>query len=222
MITMKKSKQNNEARCQIILCTLLCIIFIAGPILHYCFCLHSNDSTQWMVWYNFVSPFIAIANVIAFVGLTIAIFLGESERQKAHEQVNIQNTIITKLQQIEKDLTLAESALRSGSVKVMHFYTIYLLLYRYENYFKQMPSLALLKKRKEEKENAAKIVQQVVEGRDMFINEYKRYVEQSRKVVVSNDCKLLARKLNLIIAYLEEFEMTIIQDISLTVLEEPK
>lgn len=219
---MRKSKRHSETRCLIILCTLLCVIFIAGPVIHYCFHLHSNDNNQWMVWYNFVSPFIAIANVIAFVGLTIAIYKGESERQKAHEQVNIQNTIITKLQQIEKDLTLEEYELRSGSVKVMHFYTIYLLLYRYENYFKQMPSLALLKKREDEKENAAKIIQQVIEGRDLFINEYKKYQEQRREYVDSNDCKTLARKLNLIIAYLEEFEMTIIQDISLTVLDEPK
>ena len=119
-------------------------------------------------------------------------------------------------------MTLEEYELRSGSVKVMHFYTIYLLLYRYENYFKQMPSLALLKKREDEKENAAKIVQQVIEGRDLFINEYKKYQEQRREYVDSNDCKTLARKLNLIIAYLEEFEMTILQDISLTVLDEPK
>lgn len=218
---MKRTELNIEARCIIILCILLCIIFVAGPILHYY--LHMrNDDAQWCIWYNFVSPFVAIANVIVFGGLTIAIYKGETLRQKTHEQVNIQNIIINKLQHIEKELVTEESALREGKIKVMHFYTIYISLYRYENYFKNMPSLAILKKRRDVKENASQIVQQVVAGRDLFLDEYKKYNKLGKDEVDSNDCKPLAKKLNLIIAYLEEFEMSIIQDISLTVLKEPK
>ena len=221
---MGNKKLNIEARCAIALCVIACVSLIVWCCGY--FYNHLNDfapkDEALNNWYNFASPIIAIANVVAFIGLTIAIYIGESDRQKKHEQVNIQNTIITKLQHIEKELTTGEAALRAGSVKVMHFYTIYLMLYRYENYFKNLPSLALLEKRKEEKENASKIVKQVIEGRDLFLSEYKALKEASREYIDSNDCKPLAKKLNLIIAYLEEFEMSIIQDISLTVLDEPK
>ena len=221
---MKANNIHIEARCAIALCVIVCISLIVWSGGYF-----FNHLSEWAPeynwlsnWYNFASPIIAIANVTAFIGLTIAIYIGESDRQKKHEQVNIQNTIIAKLQIIEKELVTEELALRAGSVKVMHFYTIYLMLYRYENYFKNLPSLALLEKRKEEKENASKIVKQVVEGRDLFLAKYKTLKEENREYIDSNDCKPLAKKLNLIIAYLEEFEMSIIQDISITILEEPK
>lgn len=173
-------------------------------------------------WYNFSSPIIAIANVLAFIGLTIAIYIGERDQQKTHEKINIQNTILSKLQHVEEELAAKDLSLRTGSVKVMHLYTIYIVLYRYENYFKNLPSLSILKKRKEEKENAEKIVQQVKEGKDMFLSKYQNFKQNDRCFIDSSECKDLANKLNLIIAYLEEYEMSILQDISITILENPK
>ena len=219
---MKQS--NSEAKCAIALCVVVCI-----SLIFWCcgyFYNHLNQLTPQNEalgnWYNFSSPIIAIANVLAFIGLTIAIYIGERDQQKTHEKINIQNTILSKLQHVEEELATKELSLRTGSVNVMHLYTIYIVLYRYENYFKNLPSLSILKKRKEEKENAEKIVQQVKEGKDMFLSNYQNFKQNDRCFIDSSECKDLANKLNLIIAYLEEYEMSILQDISITILENPK
>ena len=219
---MKQS--NSEAKCAIALCVVVCI-----SLIFWCCGYFYNHLSQLAPqnealgnWYNFSSPIIAIANVLAFIGLTIAIYIGERDQQKTHEKINIQNTILSKLQYVEEELAAKELSLRTGSVKVMHLYTIYIVLYRYENYFKNLPSLSILKKRKEEKENAEKIVQQVKEGKDMFLSKYQNFKQNDRCFIDSSECKDLANKLNLIIAYLEEYEMSILQDISITILENPK
>ena len=219
---MKQS--NSEAKCAIALCVVVCI-----SLIFWCCGYFYNHLSQLAPqnealgnWYNFSSPIIAIANVLAFIGLTIAIYIGERDQQKTHEKLNIQNTILSKLQHVEEELAAKELSLRTGSVKVMHLYTIYIVLYRYENYFKNLPSLSILKKRKEEKENAEKIVQQVKEGKEMFLSKYQNFKQNERYFIDSSECKDLANKLNLIIAYLEEYEMSILQDISITILENPK
>lgn len=218
---MKKIKANNEARCAIIICALICTIVVGGALGCYFLHLHMGDN-NWSKWYNFTSPFIAIANVIAFMVLTIAIYIGEDTRSKTHEQSNIQNTIIHKLQKIEKELAQSEELLRKGSVNVQNVYTIYIMLYRYANYFKNLPSLSILKIRKEEKKNATEILKQIEKTRDIFINHYMSLKQQHKEYSDSNDCKPLARELNYLIAYFEEFEISILQDISISVANYPE
>lgn len=221
---MMKKKRNNEAKCAIALCVVVCISLIVwcGGYFYNHLSQLAPQNEALSNWYNFSSPIIAIANVLAFIGLTIAIYIGESDRQKTHEQFNIQNTIISKLQYIERELASNELTLRTGSVRVMHLYTIYIVLYRCENYFKNLPSLSIIEKRKEEKENAAKIVKQVQEGQAMFLKGYQQFKQQNRDFIDSSECKEMANKLNLITAYLEEYEMSILQDISINIIENPK
>ena len=176
---------------------------------------------SYAVWYNFISPLIAIINVIAFIGLTVAIYKGESDRQKKHEQINIQNTIISKIQQIEKELSEGEIGLRRGSVEIQQLYTIYISLYKIENYLKDLPKISLLQTRKALKENAEKIEKQTTQARDMFICQYQKIKSSGKSSVNSSECVDMSKKLNLVIAYLEEFEMSIIQDISLNIIPDP-
>ena len=220
---MKAKKIHNEARCAIALCVIVCISLIV-----WCggyFFNHLSDLApeyNWLSnWYNFASPIIAIANVVAFIGLTIAIYIGESDRQKKHEQINIQNTIISKIQQIEKELSEGEIGLRKGSVEIQQLYTIYISLYKIENYLKDLPKISLLQTRKALKENAEKIEQQTTQARDMFICQYQKLKSTGRVFVDSSECVEMSKKLNLVIAYLEEFEMSIIQDISLNIITDP-
>lgn len=219
---MGNKKLNIEARCAIALCVIVCvslIVWCSGYFYN-----HLNDfapkDEALSNWYNFASPIIAIANVLAFIGLTIAIYMGESNRQKTHEHINIQNTIISKLQIVEKDLALKEQALRKNSVDVQVLYTIYVSLYRYENYFKDLPALSILANRKAEKEEAEKVLRQIRDIADAFYEKYDGSKNNQQSLSIA-DVKPLIGKLNYLIAFIEEFEMSIIQDISSNV-ENPK
>jgi len=219
---MDNKKLNIEARCAIALCVIVCVSLIVWCCGY--FYNHLNDfapkDEALSNWYNFASPIIAIANVLAFIGLTIAIYMGESNRQKTHEHINIQNTIISKLQIVEKDLALKEQALRKNSVDVQVLYTIYVSLYRYENYFKDLPTLSILANRKAEKEEAEKVLRQIRDIADAFYEKYDGSKNNQQSLSIA-DVKPLIGKLNYLIAFIEEFEMSIIQDISSNV-ENPK
>ena len=219
---MDNKKLNIEARCAIALCVIACVSLIVWCCGY--FYNHLNDfapkDEALNNWYNFASPIIAIANVLAFIGLTIAIYIGESSRQKTHEHVNIQNTIISKLQIVEKDLALKELALRKNNIDVQVLYTIYVALYRYENYFKDLPTLSILANRKAEKEEAEKVLRQIRDIADAFYEKYDGNKNNQQSLSIA-DVKPLIEKLNYLIAFIEEFEMSIIQDISSNV-ENPK
>ena len=218
------ARGNYKIECVIKWCVAVCVFLIVGCTLFYFCQIHEADnvSERWSNWYNYISPFIAIANVAAFLGLTIAIFIGEEQRQKTHEQINLQNTIINKLQKIEVELSQSEKTLREYHVNIQSIYSIYIMLYRYANYFKNLPSLSILKTRKEEKKNASEVLAQIEKTRNLFISIYKEFREQEKKEVGRDKCKPLAKELNFLIAYLEEFEISILQDISINVTNYPE
>jgi len=212
--------QKNKIECIIKWCVALCFFLIVGGLCYYLCHLRGVDIEEGSlcaIWYNYLSPFIAIANVIAFIGLTIAIYVGEDQRQKMHEQINIQNAIIDKLQSIERDLTLKEETFRKEKSTLNDVYSIYIAIYRYANFFKDLPSLSILETRKDEKENASKVLEQVNATQKLFIDYYKEHKANiSRQGEINDDDKRpLLRQLNFLMGYIEEFEISILQDISL-------
>ena len=186
------------------------------------FCrMHSSCHESWGTWYNFLSPYIAIANIIAFIGLTVAIYSGESTRQTKHEQVNIQNTIISKLQYIEKDLALVEKILRSDNAGLQDVYTTYIILYRHTHYFSILPDLSILSQREYEKKIAKEVLERIEATREVFIKFYNDHKDEENFLFTHEMKHDLAYHINYLTAHLEEFEISIIQDISITI-EEPK
>ena len=196
----------------------ICVLLIAGSTLFYICYIHGVDEggNVWSSWYNYVSPFIAIANVAAFLGLTIAIFLGDDKRQKTQEQAKVQNIIINKLQIIEKELSQQEKILRKNG-KIQDVYTIYILLYRFTYYFKALPDLVIFSSKPKEKEDAIQVLNKIEEVKKVFIDFYQN--NKGNDTLKENKKQDLAYELNFLSAYIEEFEISIIQDISQNVVE---
>ena len=181
-MTRKKCK----IECIIKWCVAICVLLIAGSTLFYICYIHGVDEggNVWSSWYNYVSPFIAIANVAAFLGLTIAIFLGDDKRQKTQEQ---------------------------------DVYTIYILLYRFTYYFKALPDLVIFSSKPKEKEDAIQVLNKIEEVKKVFIDFYQN--NKGNDTLKENKKQDLAYELNFLSAYIEEFEISIIQDISQNVVE---
>lgn len=216
------AQSNNKIECIIKWCAAFCILSIAGGILYYfCHfhCITSENRITWDIWYNYLSPIIAIANVGAFLGLTIAIYKGDEQRQKTHEHINIQNTILTKLQIIEQDLSQKEERLR-GNSNNQDIYTIYISLYKHVYYFKSLPELAILTSRLKVRDDAKQVFDKIVEVREIFIKAYQDHKSENKEPT-DDEKQDLAYHLNYLLAAIEELEMSIIQDISLSV-EYPK
>lgn len=211
---MEKFKVNNEARCAIIICSLVCVITIGSAVGYYFYHMSIYDA-DWSEWYNFTSPFIAVANVLAFIGLTVAIYIGESRRQKAQEQAKIQNAIIAKLQIMEKELSLKEESFREWkNIKAKDLYEIYIPLYRCSNYLKKLPEIFLFEHKEEERKDAKQVFEQILNTRNLFGDKYQEACAKKTKKVSGSVAQELSRQLNLSIAYLEEFEISVLQYIS--------
>lgn len=150
---MIHNKKYNIAKCTIKFCIVLCAFFIVGALLYYFNYLHeavkAHDET-WDLWYNFLSPIIAIANVIAFIGLTAALFFGEREQHRQRERIHISESILTKIYSIEQELSISEKALRSQNVSLIDIYSAYIAVYRAHYYFETLHSISTLSE--EEKE----------------------------------------------------------------------
>lgn len=134
---MQKNRPN-KATCIAKLCIVLCAFFVISAVLYYFNYLHNAteaECTSWGVWYNFTSPVIAIANIIAFIGLTMAIIFGENSQHEQREKIHIADNILTKLYQIEKELAEMEKELRSVAPDMPVVYSAYLVLYRARYYF---------------------------------------------------------------------------------------
>lgn len=218
---MSQQDKYDKAKYAIKLCMMICAFIIGGALMFYFCRMHSICNESWQTWYNFLSPYIAIANIIAFIGLTVAIYLGESTRQTKHEQVNIQNTIIAKLQRVENDLAVAEKTLRSDNVGLQDVYTTYIILYRHTHYFNLLPDLSILSQREQERKIAKDVLKRIEATRDVFIKFYNDHKTEDKFLFTHEMKHDLAYHINYLTAHLEEFEISIIQDISITI-EEPK
>lgn len=212
-------KLNNEAKCAIVLCVIVCIGLIAWSVWYYFDTLQTltGEKVSFKNWYNFASPILAIANIIAFIGLTVAIYIGESGRQKNHEKVSIQKTIINKVQIVEIDLKEQTKILYKEDIKRIEIYDIYISLYRYFYYFKNLPDIPILESDDQRHKDAKEILEQITQTRDLFIKFYNKYDDST--IIVENDRRQLAIKLNVLIAYLEAFEISIINNISFDIVE---
>ena len=212
---MKEEQKYDKAKYAIKLCITICVFTLGIAILCYGCRLRDlgiNENATWSLWYNYLSPFIAFANVVAFAGLTIALYYGEDNRQKTHERINIQNTIINKLQLIEKDFSIKEKELRSNP-NMIDVYSVYISLYKYAHYFKHLPKLSILSTK--EHEDAIQVLKKIEEIREIFINFYSKHDKNHN--ITEEEKQDLAYQLNYLSAYLEEFEISIIQDIALSV-----
>lgn len=144
---MRKPRMKNEARCAIVVCTLLCLLVMGGALGYYFQNLHETSQparTEWNVWYNFLSPIIAFGNILAFIGLTVAIYMGESQRQQQFEKTHIEGTIIAKIYQIEQALAESEKDLRTQPPTLSSVYTAYIVVYRAHYYFETLHTIETL------------------------------------------------------------------------------
>lgn len=145
---MKFQLQNSsKAQCIIKICIVLCAFFVVGSILYYFNYLHAvtgEESKTFNVWYNFLSPIIAIANVVAFIGLTVAIIYGESSRHKQREKIHIADSILNKIYYIEQEFSKAELDLRKNNPSLLDVYSAYIAVYRARNYFQHLLTVSTL------------------------------------------------------------------------------
>ena len=214
---MNQQNKYDQAKYAIKLCMMICAFIIGGALMYYFCRMHLSCHESWETWYNFLSPYIAIANIIAFIGLTVAIYWGESARQAKHEQVNIQKTIIKKIQQVEIDLATQAKILYKKETLRIDIYSIYISLYGYAYYFINLPEIPLLESDAQRKKDAEEVLEQIKQTRDLFIGCYMKYDDTTQ--INEIDRRSLARKLNILLAYLEVFEMSIINNISMDVVE---
>ena len=214
---MNQQNKNDKVKYAIKLCSMICAFVIVGALMYYFCRMHMASNDSWATWYNFSSPYIAIANIIAFIGLTVAIYLGENSRQAKHEQINIQKTIIKKIQQIEIDLAVQTKILYKEETLRIDIYPIYISLYKYAYYFKNLPKIPIIDSDNQRKKDAEEMLEQFNKTRDQFIRCYMKYDDTTQ--INEIDRRNLALKMNILLAYLEVFEMSIINNISLDVVE---
>lgn len=209
---MTQTKHYDKAKYAIKLCIVVCAFSIGGGLLYYCNALHGmQEDVQWGVWYNFMSPIIAVANIVAFIGLTAAIYYGESKRQKQFEKTHIEESILTKIYYIEQKLTEAEKDLRTAAPKLAQVYTAYIIVYRARYYFETLNKIETLSEsEKTDAENLFKSFQQV---EDDMAKSYKDH-KDNNKEYTEDDGKQLSKPLNHLTGKLNMMEAVIMQQMA--------
>lgn len=144
---MTNSKYDiSNAKCVIKLCVVLCAFFIGSALWYYFNYLHTTCSDENILgtWYNFLSPIIAVANIVAFIGLTAAIFFGENSQHQQREKIHIEDAMLSKLYNIERDLVNVDTDLRLQDPSIKNVYSAYLVVYRGRYYFEQLKEVETL------------------------------------------------------------------------------
>ncbi len=209
---MTQNKRYDKAKCAIKLCIVICAFSIGGALLYYCNALHGvTNNTSWDTWYNFLSPIIAIANIIAFIGLTAAIYYGETKRQEQFEKTHIEETILTKICYIEQKLTEVEKELRTSAPALPTVYTAYIIVYRARYYFEKLNTIEILGET--EKTDAADMLESLKNMEEEMARSYNTHKDNNTQYTLEEG-KQLSKQLNHLTGKLNMMEADMMQQMA--------